>query len=134
MPKLKNPFAKYQAGKVERRCEVIIKYLAALRRTKNRFEYVTDLAKNVAMQISLSEKKPCSASTLLRNKHYKVLLLNFMAALSGTAAFNISSVTDHAARDMIRAAQLELGNLRRENERLHSHISSLEKNIAERKI
>lgn len=132
MPRLKNPFAKYQTKKVAGREELITKYLGTLRRTRAKYQYVTDLAKGVAEQIELSEKKPCSPSTLLRNKRYKALLLNFMASQSGTALLNSSSVTDNIAKHLLNTSELELGNIKRENDRLHAYVTSLEKRLDDR--
>lgn len=129
MPKLKNPFAKYQTDKVASRENTITRYLGTLRRTRGKYQYVTDLAKAVAEQIELAEKKPCSPSTLLRNNRYKALLLNFMASQSGTDYLSSSSVTDPMAKLLLNAAELEAGNLKRENERLHSYVTSLEKRL-----
>lgn len=133
MPKLKNPFAKYQIEKVAGREGTITRYLDTLRRTRAKYQYVTDLAKLVAEQIELTEKKPCSPSTLLRNKRYKALLLNFMASQSGTDSLNNRSITDNTAKLLLNAVELELGNLKRENQRLHSYVTSLEKRLDERK-
>lgn len=132
MPKLKNPFAKYQTEKIAGREELITKYLRTLRRTRAKYQYVTDLAKGVAEQIELSEKKPCSPSTLLRNKHYKALLLHFMASQSGTDSLNSNSVTDNTAKHLLNTRELELGNIKRENERLHSYVTTLEKRLDDR--
>ncbi len=129
MPRLKNPFAKYQTEKIAGREELITKYLGTLRRTRAKYQYVTDLAKGVAEQIELSEKKPCSPSTLLRNKHYKALLLHFMASQSGTALLNSNSVTDNTAKHLLNTSELELGNFKRENERLHAYVTNLEKRL-----
>lgn len=132
MPRLKNPFAKYQTEKIAGRKELITNYLGTLRRTRAKYQYVTDLAKGVAEQIELSEKKPCSPSTLLRNKHYKALLLHFMASQSGTALLNSSSVTDNIAKHLLNTSELELGNIKRENARLHAYVTSLEKRLDDR--
>lgn len=131
MPKLKNPFAKFQAEKQANRGHTITRFLSTLRRTRAKYQYVTDLAKAVAEQIELTEKKPCSPSTLLRNKHYKVLLLHFMATQPGTDHLSINSVTDNTAKLLLNAAELDVGNLKRENERLHSYVKSLEKRLDE---
>lgn len=129
IPKLKNPFARYQSEKVTSREQTITRYLGTLRRTRAKYQYVTDLAKAVAEQIELTETRPCSASTLLRNKRYKALLLHFMASQSGTGALSSSAVTDNTAKLLLNAADLEVGNLKRENERLHSHVTNLEKQL-----
>lgn len=128
--KLKNPFAGYQAKKVDTREAFITQYLATLRRTRAKYEYVTDLAKAVAEQIALVEKKPCSVSTLLRNQRYKALLLNFMATQAGVAGK--SPVTDSAASKMlVMAAELESVGHKREVERLKTYVTSLERQLDE---
>ena len=88
----KNPFAEYQVEKTRAREELITRFLGSLRRTRAKYEYVTDLAKAVAEQIAMSERLPCSTSTVLRNKRYKALLLNFMASQSGVAGADRKSV------------------------------------------
>lgn len=138
MPKLKNPFAKYQVEKVASREGIVTRYFDTLRKTRAKFPYVTDLAKAVAEQITLAEKnthpekRPCSASTLLRNKHYKALLLNFMASHPGTDSLNSRSVTDNTAKLLLNALELDVGNLKNENARLRSYVTSLEKRLDER--
>lgn len=119
-----NPFKGYQENKVTSRKTAIESYLKVLRKTRARYEYVTDLAKAVAEQLCLTEGRACNHSTLLRNKAYKALLLNFMAGTSRLAGNN--ETLNPVAEAQFHAASLEASNFKKENERLRAYITDLE--------
>ena len=129
MAKRVSTFADWQERQVSSREEVIKRFLAVSRRTRATYKYVTDLAEAAAHQITLAEGNPCSTSTLLRNKRYKALLLNFMANLSCAQNIDPKTITDDKAKAVIAALELESANFQRENERLRLYAQSLEKQL-----
>lgn len=121
-----NPFKEYQETTVIRRKEVIAECLCALRKRRVAFEYITDLSKIVAAHVSQVENEPCSYTTLLRNAGYKALLLEFMAPFAAT---NRSLVFEPQAQMRIQTLELDLGNVKADNERLRAYISDLEAKV-----
>jgi hypothetical protein len=122
-----NPFKDYQETVVARREKVIVTYLRSLRKNRAAFEYITDLAKVTASQVGQVEEEPCSYTTLLRNKRYKALLLEFMAT---KATANSVNVSEPRAQARIQMLELDLGNVQRDNERLRAYISDLEAEVS----
>lgn len=138
-PKNSNTFASYQESKQVRREQYIAAYLLVAKKSRQKYEFVTDLARAVSNYISANEKregindKECSPSTLLRNNRYKALLLNYQAdsASPGLRKGNkIAVKLEPVEASSILLSQLETSNLRLENQRLKYHIGDLEKNLA----
>lgn len=121
----RNTFESYQQSKQADRLAIIEPYLKELAQSRVRFEHVTALAEMVAQHLALKQSKPCRASTLLRNRRYKVPLLAFM---TDRVAFKSGGKSSPDGGPDVAAFQLKLeaGNLRREVERLKHHIAHLE--------
>ena len=124
----KNPFAGWQPAKQERREALIRQYLAYMKKTRMRCQYITDLAEMVARHIGEQESTRCNRATLLRNKRYKALLLSYMAnsMAEGTDAVDRRNLKDPKAGALVLAAEVGAENLRREVTRLKAYISDLE--------
>lgn len=124
----KNPFARWQQAKQESRETLIRECLAELTRKRTRYDYITDLAEEVASYISQKEEKKCDRATILRNKRYKGPLLSFMAKSieQGTDSINRKNMTEPKAEALVLAAEIGAENLRREVTRLKAYISDLE--------
>ena len=136
-PTTKTPsrFANYQEQKQRRRENYIEAYLVVARSSRQKYDYVTDLAKAISHHIALSEKREgisnteCNPSTLLRNKRYKAMLLSYMAENVGKGLKNLCrtrvtvSPTDQSNSLL---AGIESSNLRNENQRLKYYIAELE--------
>lgn len=122
----KNPFKKYQEERVLKRIKVVSDYLRVLRRTRAKYEFVTDLAKSVAAQVSLVEGENCDYSTILRNPNYKMLLLNFMAGISPDEPSSKAVLAAAGTEAKLLRANLALGNSESEKNRLRTYILELE--------
>lgn len=131
MTKAPSKFAAWQEAKQVRREGIIDDYLTFLAKTKVKVRNPTDLADLVAKHISQVEGEPCNKATLLRNVRYKAKILSFQArSISpGVKALNSRTVGDPTARALITSSQLEIGNLKRELERLDIYINSLEEQV-----
>lgn len=131
-----NTFSGYQDEKRRRRVELIGANLSTLSALRLRFSNITQLAEVVALHISQKETEAgigvCSASTLLRNLHYKALLighLNSQAQKEGKKTGE--SLSSQTNTDVQRIqAQLRCVNLENENDRLKSYIVQLETKLS----
>ncbi len=122
-----------------RREQYIEAYLLVARQSRQKYDYVTDLARAVSNHISVSEKREgisdaeCSPSTLLRNNRYKALLLSYLADSVGPGLRNtnkrVAKLNPSDASTTL-LSQLETSNLRLENQRLKYHIADLESAIS----
>lgn len=124
----KNPFAPWQQAKQESRETLIRECLAELAKKRTRYDYITDLAEEVASYISQMEGKGCDRATVLRNKRYRAPLLSFMTKSTeqGADAINRKRLADPKAGALVLAAEIGAENLRREVARLKAYISDLE--------
>ena len=131
MSRGRNTFEDYQQVKQESREQLIVQCLAKIHSSRAPFLYLTDLADAVARYIALQEQRPCNKATLLRNIRYRSHLLTFMSAhtKAGTKTFDVKELADGKSRALVTAAQVEVGNLRRESDRLKAYISQLERQL-----
>lgn len=74
-----NRFRDFQEKNQNDRVAIIELCLEELANKRSRYQYITDLAKDVSEYLSNEQKKPCSTSTLLRNRKYKAMLTSFFA-------------------------------------------------------
>lgn len=123
-----NTFKDYQEKKQKRREQLIIDYLAALKKSRATFKYVTDLAAHVAAHIAREEQGECNRATLLRNTRYKALLLSYMASTmsGGTKSIAGATLATPDAKALVIERDLIISNLRRELERLSRYCEQLE--------
>ncbi len=123
-----NTFKGYQEKKQKRREQLIIDYLAALKKSRATFKYITDLAAHVAAHIAREEQGDCNRATLLRNIRYKALLLSYMASTmtGGTQSITAATLVAPDAKALVAERDLTISNLRRELERLNGYCEQLE--------
>jgi hypothetical protein len=131
-----NRFESYQALKQHARVTVISEFLLYLRTSRVRHQHVTNLAEMVAKHITKKEGKPCNRSTVLRNPRYKTLLLNYMVEnlAAGTKNLKVKDIYDPKTQAILLTTQLDISNLKRDNERLRTYVSQLESQIAKSNI
>ena len=122
-----NTFRAYQQEKLGKRIAHINAFLASMGKNRARFQYVTDLAKLVAVHLSQVEGKNCVYSTLTRNLHYRALLEHYMARDVASGVKNaLPTKTESPAMQALAVhTKLELANLKRENLRLKIYIEEL---------
>jgi len=141
MPSSKNAntFASFQEQKQVRREKYIEAYLVVARKSRQKYDFVTDLAKAVANHISVNEKREhiseseCNPSTLLRNNRYKSLLLSYLADSASAGLKNSHKLAiklSPAEKSSALLSDIKTSNLRLESQRLKYHIADLEKALA----
>lgn len=126
MKHTRNPFKRHQEQNVVSRVNVITDHLRSLKKTRATFKYPTDLAKAVAIHVSLIEKKPCSFTTLLRNERYKKLLLAYMRH---PVVATDNSTSEASVNVRVKLLELDLVNAQRDNERLRTYVTDLENRV-----
>lgn len=126
-----NPFERYQKQHVECRQAMVARCVASLRRSRARFACITDLAKSVAEQVAILEGKPCSYTTLLRNERYRLPLLKFMTPRSEGDNTRIHLPQ---LRARVKALEIEVENVSRDNDRLRSYVATLENRPDEHRL
>lgn len=126
-----NTFHLFQEKKQTTRENIIRTWLNEARKGRARYEYVTDLAKAIAMHIGQMEEGSCSHVTLLRNVRYKTLLLSYMAesVLEKKGGRNSAQNNSPSAQLALTCSKLEISNVRQENQRLKLYIAELEGEI-----
>lgn len=137
--KISNSFASYQEQKQRRREDYILAYLVVARKSRQRFDYVTDMAKSVASYITTVETQEgmsnsaCNPATLLRNKRYSALLHSYLRDNVHQGIKNAPMKKNHLSpveQSNSLLSGIETSNLRLENQRLKYHIVELERALA----
>jgi hypothetical protein len=98
-----------------------------------RFEYVTALAEYIAERLSIHERKNCVPSTLLRNSRYRSKLDDYIDSPQNGKKRGgaTAAVRGQTARPLeAKQEELQVANLRRENERLRLYNATLEKTVS----
>ncbi|WP_297807368.1 hypothetical protein [uncultured Methylophaga sp.] len=107
------------------RAAVITKMLNQLLNAKIKPDNRTAISKLLAEKISEVEGKPCSNTTILRSKVYGRLIEQFMSD-SGY----VVTQKNKGAQNNLLSAQLEIRELRKENEHLNRLLEKSLSNIA----
>lgn len=123
----RNPFAAFQLGRVANRTSLIESHLKELAQHRTQFSFITDLADAVAVHVGEVEGASCHKTTLLRNKTYKALLLQYMEQHCKGAIRPAKLLSDTRTGFAVTQAELEAANLRREVERLKLYIANQER-------
>jgi hypothetical protein len=128
-------FAAWQEAKQNKREVIIDEYLKYLDETRVKVRHATDLADLISRHISQVEGAPCNKSTLMRNVRYKAKILTYQAQhLDIESKLRARhSLADPSANAVLTTKKLEVGNLRREVERLNIYIDSLEEQLEQSK-
>lgn len=118
-------FKKWQTDRQGERLELVNQFLSSLARGRTRVLYVSDLASMVAAYVQEKQGRPCSRSTLLRNRLYKARLLAYMADRDGRGTDRGAKMYrgDPRTQAILQTYELEFQNCRRENERLKLYIA-----------
>lgn len=123
-----NSFGAWQEKQIAAREALIAEFLAQTRKSKANYPGITALAKAVAQHITAIEKKsePCSVTTILRNPRYKSQLIHYLANQRGAKLISLEVLPDDRAKAIVTSLQLEVLNLRKDNERLKRYIEALD--------
>lgn len=124
----KNSFGAWQEQRVAAREALIAEFLAQSRKSKANYPGITALAMAVAQYVSNVEvnSEPCSSTTILRNPRYKSLLTHYLANQRGAKHISLEALPDDRAKAIVTGLQLEVLNLRQDNERLQRYIETLD--------
>jgi len=116
----KNSFKGYQEEMVANRLVIITEQITIYKKQRVKFKNITEMCEVIAQQITKKEGKPCSTSTIIRNKKYKELLEDYYYSQEGVK--RPGEITN-------LIAELSASNVERENLRLKQYITSLEKEL-----
>ncbi|WP_139379423.1 hypothetical protein [Zoogloea sp. LCSB751] len=124
----KNSFGAWQEQQMAAREALVVEFLAQSTKSKANYPGITALATAVAQHVSAIEGKsePCSATTILRNPRYKSQLTHYLANQRGAKKISFEALPDERAKAIVTSLQLEVFNLRQDNERLQRYIEALD--------